>query len=50
MPLSVFLHILAIVLALISAYLGSIKNQWWGFCVVLAMLCTILANYFSTAP
>lgn len=46
MPLSVFLHLLAIVLAFIAAYLGVIKNQWWGFCVVLAMLCTILASHF----
>jgi len=44
MPLSVFLHILAIVLAFIAAYLGSINNKCWRLCVVLAMLCTIIVN------
>lgn len=46
MPLSVFFSVAAVVIAIFAAYLGSIKNQWFGFCVVLAMLCTILANHF----
>lgn len=46
MSATVFFSIAAVVIGFIAAYLGSIKNQWWGFYVVLAMLCTILANHF----
>ena len=44
MTSTVFFSIAAFALALIAAYLASIKNNWWSVFVAIAMLCTVIAN------